>query len=164
MGKIKDALPQFNVLVRVKLSTGLEKFDFVNEPFNVNIPFQHCAVTSWRYPTTEELNQVMKLANNMYSEQEVITKTTDMIEFDAGVSVLKECLNVRNYKVTELRLTVSVLVVEYDGVATLMKNREGDLDEEFTQDESFEVVHYDDLPDISKIAKEYYGKRIWLKM
>ena len=60
---INTELPPFNTLVKVLLTNGCESFDFVNEPLNSGMPFQHYIVTNWRMPTTQELNGFMRRAN-----------------------------------------------------------------------------------------------------
>lgn len=60
---VTEKLPPFNTMVRVKLTNGTYALDFVNEPFNKNMPFQHYFVESWRMPTSDELNAFMQKAN-----------------------------------------------------------------------------------------------------
>ena len=57
---VKDRIPDPNVIVRVKLTNGVETLDFVNEPINKEIPFQHYLVTHWRPATSDELNSLLK--------------------------------------------------------------------------------------------------------
>lgn len=58
---VNENLPQCNVLVKVNLTNGVEALDFVNEPFNKEMPFQHYHVKKWRTLTTEELNDLCKI-------------------------------------------------------------------------------------------------------
>jgi len=60
---VKEKLPPCNVLVKVILTNGIESFDFVNEPINTDIPFQHYRVSNWRMATTDELNKFIRKAN-----------------------------------------------------------------------------------------------------
>lgn len=57
---IKDKLPEVNVLVKVRLTNETEAIDFVNEPIDERIPFQHYLVKEWRYLTLEELRSVVQ--------------------------------------------------------------------------------------------------------
>lgn len=45
---IKEKLPACNVLVEVRLTNGTEAIDFVNEPIDKDMPFQHYLVSEWR--------------------------------------------------------------------------------------------------------------------
>ena len=56
---IKYKLPEPNVIVKVKLTNGCEEFDFINTPFNKNMPFQHYCAVAWRYATNDELNEFL---------------------------------------------------------------------------------------------------------
>jgi len=60
---VTDELPPVNVLVKVLLTNDVEAIDFVNEPFNVGMPFQHYIVKAWRMATKDELNEFMAKAN-----------------------------------------------------------------------------------------------------
>lgn len=60
---VKEKLPACNVIVKVRLTNGIESLDFVNEPIDNNTPFQHYLVSEWREPTRDELNAFMKRAN-----------------------------------------------------------------------------------------------------
>lgn len=60
---IKENLPACNMLVKVKLTNGTEALDFVNEPVDNEMPFQHYIVSHWRTPTRDELNAFIQRAN-----------------------------------------------------------------------------------------------------
>jgi len=60
---VTDELPPINVLVKVLLTNDVETIDFINEPFNVGMPFQHYIVKAWRMATKDELNEFMAKAN-----------------------------------------------------------------------------------------------------
>ena len=55
---IKDELPLPYTLVKVKLTNGIIKTDFINEPLDNVTPFQHYIVSEWRYLTIEELREI----------------------------------------------------------------------------------------------------------
>lgn len=59
----REALPPFNVMVKVKLTNGCEAIDFVNEPLDEDTPFQHYLVSHWRMATREELREFVQKAN-----------------------------------------------------------------------------------------------------
>ena len=58
---IREKIPQPNVLVKVRLTNGVEAVDFVNEPICGTMPFQHYHVSAWREFTREELCNLVKL-------------------------------------------------------------------------------------------------------
>lgn len=60
---VSQQLPECNVLVKVKLTNGTEALDFVNEPIDMETPFQHYCVSEWRKATREELIDFIKKAN-----------------------------------------------------------------------------------------------------
>ena len=60
---IKEKLPECNIIVKVRLTNGTEALDFVNEPIDNDMPFQHNLVSEWRNPTRDELNDFMSKAN-----------------------------------------------------------------------------------------------------
>lgn len=60
---INNELPPVNVLVKVLLTNGTEALDFVNEPFDKDVPFQHYLVSKWRMATRDELNELIQKAN-----------------------------------------------------------------------------------------------------
>ena len=60
---IKKRLPQCNVIVKVKLTNGVEALDFVNKPIDKEMQFQHYHVSKWRMATSEELNEFIHKAN-----------------------------------------------------------------------------------------------------
>lgn len=60
---VNKELPPINVLVKVLLTNGVEKLDFVNEPIDKDMPFQHYIVSKWRMATRDELIQFMLKAN-----------------------------------------------------------------------------------------------------
>ena len=62
---VKDKLPPANMIVRVKLTNGCFGFDFVNEPFDPECPFQHYIVESWRECNREELIDILKAAREL---------------------------------------------------------------------------------------------------
>lgn len=57
---VKEKLPPINTIVRVKVANAYEAFDFVNEPLDLETPFQHYIVKEWRYATRDELNDLLK--------------------------------------------------------------------------------------------------------
>ena len=63
---VKERLPDCNVIVKVKLTNGTGALDFVNEPVDSEVPFQHYLVSAWRTPTRDELNEFMQRANRDY--------------------------------------------------------------------------------------------------
>lgn len=56
---VKRSIPPCNVLVKVLLTNDCEEFDFVNEPIDKTMPFQHYHVKAWRTPTRDELNELL---------------------------------------------------------------------------------------------------------
>ena len=56
---IKSIIPPCNMIVKVRLTNGCEKFDFINEPIDKDMPFQHYLVKEWRYATRDELNDLL---------------------------------------------------------------------------------------------------------
>lgn len=56
---VKEKLPPVNCIVRVKIVNAYEAFDFVNEPLDLETPFQHYIVSKWRYATRDELNNLL---------------------------------------------------------------------------------------------------------
>ena len=57
-------LPPFNTLVKVHLINGTEAIDFVNEPLDQEVPFQHYLVSKWRFFTREELCDLVHKINS----------------------------------------------------------------------------------------------------
>lgn len=99
---IKEKLPDFNILVKVKLTNDVELLDFVNEPLDDFMPFQHYHVKEWRYPTTDELNELMRRA---YSKlEDLLMEKKDIND----VNVYKNGLNDGRKEAWELaRLLIS---------------------------------------------------------
>lgn len=60
---VNKELPPVNVIVKVLLTNGTEALDFVNEPIDKEMPFQHYIVSNWRMATRDELNKFMQKAN-----------------------------------------------------------------------------------------------------
>ena len=60
---VDHQLPECNVIVKVKLTNGIEALDFVNDPIDPETPFQHYCVSEWRKATRDELNEFMRKAN-----------------------------------------------------------------------------------------------------
>lgn len=60
---VDEKLPEPNIIVRVLLTNDIEALDFVNEPIDSDVPFQHYLVSSWRMPTREELCEFIQKAN-----------------------------------------------------------------------------------------------------
>lgn len=58
--KVEDELPACNVLVEVKLTNGAYAYDFVNEPLDKSMPFQHYHVTEWRMLSRESLRRIVQ--------------------------------------------------------------------------------------------------------
>lgn len=56
---VRQQLPPFDVLVKVRLLSGVELVDFVNRPFDKECPFQHFIVSDWRYMCSGELNELL---------------------------------------------------------------------------------------------------------
>lgn len=67
---VKEKLPECNVIVKVRLTNGTEALDFVNEPIDNDVPFQHYLVSAWRKPTKDELNDFMRKANRTFRKME----------------------------------------------------------------------------------------------
>ena len=65
---VTDELPPANVLVKVWVTNDCKALDFVNEPFDKDMPFQHYHVKAWRMATRDELNEFISKANRCRGE------------------------------------------------------------------------------------------------
>ena len=54
---IQNELPPVGVPVKVLLTNGIETIDYVNEPVDKVVPFQHYLVSKWRPAFEEEIAQ-----------------------------------------------------------------------------------------------------------